>query len=815
MQFGKFGKIISAGALATVMAASTIGFATTLAEYPSPFVSGGTVPSVVVVGAKALPSDVVGAIDMAARLGSAPSESKTVTCSACAGSGAVASVAGGVQITSDLNKTYITTNYNAAKNTFTANDLPDVLGTQTFTDKNSTTITYQQQLILPAATPLTVSYGTYTNQNEPVLYTTFGSTSRYQLKVLFLGGLDTSAVDSNYKLTLFGKEYTFGGTNATNTSLELFSSTGALSTVLGAVGEKQTVTVGSSTYEFELKGYGSDGRTAYLYVNGAPTSTYGWVQGSTYSVGTTKVYVSTVSVVKTGAQEESATVKLFVGTDKLKLTHGTAIEKNDVALVNSAASFDASGTKINSLTLTVAPDIDTYLMDGGEFVDPVFGSFKFKIAGMNSPVTSAARDFIQVQKSGNNKVKLTFTNKEGVQYATDIFYYDSGGATWTRKIDSAHKLWIQESNTSGGIANITIGDYFVLTNAGNKASYIYKYASYYPSTTAGNIYITLTDVSTGVSQKVYLNSSDTYLRIGENNFNVSWINGTYGSTYAIAVDLDGDGGFADTSVVDIYTKGEAKIGIRGNTAGTGTITMPAVNVTEMPLYSLGSSNEPANSVVSANASYASSDVGFTVSSNNTLYGGQIGTANRYRYMTAYGTYVETDTDADTVKIYYPGNRPTAAVVAVGTDPQVSVGGSSGSAGSTTTYNEVKPITTSIAKLDSEVTSADRTAKSFILVGGPCVNDMVAELASAGKLKMDGEALTCEAWNAKSAQGDYFGMIQVIDDAFTTGKVALVVAGSRAEETREATSTLQDYAAKGLTGTAVKIKGSVITPVTVG
>lgn len=803
MQFGKFGKIITAGALATVMAASTLGFATTLADYPSPFVAGGTMPTVLVVGATAAPSDVVGAIDMATRLGATPTVSKTVTCSACQGTSAVTGVTGGIQITSDLNKTYIGATYQAVKTTLTATELPDLLATQSFTDKNSTTITYSQQILLGAQS---VAFGTPSTETEPVLYSTFGSSNTYQVKAIFMGGLDTSAVDSNYKMTLFGKEYTFGGTNATNQSLELFSSTGAQVLTMASVGDTQTVTVGGTTYQFELKGYGSDGTTAYLYVNGAPSSTYGWAEGRTYTVGSTKVYVSDVSVVKTGADMESAMVRLFVGTDKLTLTNNTQVQKNDNALANTLATFESSGTKINSLTITIAPDVDTYLKDGGEFVDPVFGSFKFKIAGMSMPVTGGNRDLIQVAKNGNNKAKLTFTNKEGNQYAVDVFYYDTGGSTWKRNVDSSHELWIQECNESylGG-RNITIGDYFVLTDTAKKATYVYKYSSYNPSTDASKIYVTLQDVASGTSQKVYLNTSDPYLRIGESTFKVMWYGNAVASDYSLCIDLNGNGAYANTTV-SVYTRGEAVVGLA---------TIPAVNVTENPLYTISGSNEPGLSIVSANASYSSSDVGFTVSSNTSLSGGQIGTANKYRYMSAYGTYVETDTDADTVKIYYPGNRPSYAVVAIGTDPQISIGGTSGSSGSTTTYNEVQPVTTTIAKLDNEVTSADRTAKNVILVGGPCVNTMVAELADAGKLMMDGEALTCAAWNAKSTAGDYFGLIQVIDNAFTAGKAALVVAGSTSVETREATSTLQDYAAKGLSGTAVKIKNNVITPVTVG
>ncbi len=63
-------KILAAGAMGAMMALSTVGFATTLADFPVPFVEDGEFNSVIVVGATAATSDVVGAIDLGAGLAS-------------------------------------------------------------------------------------------------------------------------------------------------------------------------------------------------------------------------------------------------------------------------------------------------------------------------------------------------------------------------------------------------------------------------------------------------------------------------------------------------------------------------------------------------------------------------------------------------------------------------------------------------------------------------------------------------------------------------------------------------------------------------
>lgn len=120
-------------------------------------------------------------------------------------------------------------------------------------------------------------------------------------------------------------------------------------------------------------------------------------------------------------------------------------------------------------------------------------------------------------------------------------------------------------------------------------------------------------------------------------------------------------------------------------------------------------------------------------------------------------------------------------------------GAAATAGST--VHEVVPVTSAVALLDSEVTSTYKAA-NLILVGGPCVNTLVADLATAGKF-----GYTCTGWPGRN-----FGLVEVVDDAFTTGKFVLVLAGTRAEDTRMACHAVQQYDTllKGKTATAVEV-----------
>jgi hypothetical protein len=125
------------------------------------------------------------------------------------------------------------------------------------------------------------------------------------------------------------------------------------------------------------------------------------------------------------------------------------------------------------------------------------------------------------------------------------------------------------------------------------------------------------------------------------------------------------------------------------------------------------------------------------------------------------------------------------------------------AGATTggTYQQIVPVTSSVARLDSEITSSDKSSKDLILVGGPCVNTLVASLATASANATAKYPFTCASWLARN-----FGSIRVIDDAFATGHQVVVVAGTRAADTRLAANVLQQYDTllTGQTSSAVEV-----------
>ena len=165
------------------------------------------------------------------------------------------------------------------------------------------------------------------------------------------------------------------------------------------------------------------------------------------------------------------------------------------------------------------------------------------------------------------------------------------------------------------------------------------------------------------------------------------------------------------------------------------------------------------------------------------------------YVDLWGTFAVRNTNGqDTIKVYYPDEQVSANVFVLSSGAATASSGSTGGS----TIQESVPISTAVARLDSEIDATSRQTKNLILVGGPVVNSLVAELAAAGK-----------TWDATkyrtNGEGTY--VLDYVDGAFASGKAALVVAGHSAADTRSAAAKLVNPS--GLTGARMAWKNNVV------
>jgi len=165
----------------------------------------------------------------------------------------------------------------------------------------------------------------------------------------------------------------------------------------------------------------------------------------------------------------------------------------------------------------------------------------------------------------------------------------------------------------------------------------------------------------------------------------------------------------------------------------------------------------------------------------------------YTSITRWGTNIKLDTEGQgEVTITYPDEQ-VYYTVAIGPDPQF--GGTVTTGAAEISFPSLAG--TGIAALDTEA-SQYKGEKNIILVGGPAANNLVKELAD------DGKTPTFEEWQAK-LQGK--AIIQAIDNPFGGGKVAIIVAGWSADDTRAACLKL---ATEELSGTAKMLVNGELT-----
>jgi hypothetical protein len=197
--------------------------------------------------------------------------------------------------------------------------------------------------------------------------------------------------------------------------------------------------------------------------------------------------------------------------------------------------------------------------------------------------------------------------------------------------------------------------------------------------------------------------------------------------------------------------------------------------------------------VDANAKKLGANSGSSEGAEVTIGGREIGSVEE-DYRTLYGIIIrdsDSNGDSDQLEIAVPSEQLKATVVVEG--PKTSVTAAAG-----TTVKKAVPIVDNIARLDTEVTETIKQSKNLVLVGGPAVNQLTAQALG----------LSFPSYGNASTIPEGAAMIKLVDNAFTQGKTALVVAGWDAENTRAACSVLQQFSTYAdLTGTGVKVSGT--------
>jgi hypothetical protein len=845
-----FKKITSVLASA-VMLGSTLGIAAA-ANYPAPFIQGGSADVAVVVTSgnhAGSTSDFLSAVDLGQDLQAelAKQTATSTTTSASSSGGDSQNIATASQAI------YKGSALNTARSTLTDSELPSVLADGTAVDNSGVEYDYTQKLTLGTRT---VAFTKSSENMDPVMLVDVGATvgnTLYNYTLTLTKVLNVSATDviGTAELIMLGQSYVVGANSDYNT-LYLYGS-GTAATV--DEGEEETVTVSETEHTVMLKGTSST-TAATIVVDGTSKSV---TKGNSYKfAGEFEVYIKDVfHATKTGTL---SSVDLLLGANTLHFESGQAVRKgaDDTTIDKTTATITGTdGQGINSITVAQAAKSTTgdYIEAGGEYTDRVFGGLKVQFAGVNAALDASSRTSVVVDTDNAVSARVTFDSgvagigEEQITYGVDSDRVSDSALGAINLVDSGNfTMHVVEG------ANAKVDELIMIHNPAKDEGRILRVGSIPGTSYSASDYVRMTDV---------LNTEDYW------DFKVALTNVTSasidGETYYIYIVRTGD----DTTATANLTWGS---GSASGNSGTQTTLFPRIKLengawisflTQTTLvadrtyqvpgeyllsgYTTGAvrfattdnvANDSANgrtdgSFMEGNINYTldtavsnTSSVVWAISgasTNDCVFNSSIGPAilimeektladsngygicipltsegtttkmaavgapvftdgtssllglssNTYKgqQVTTFGTHVERDTtDNNVVTVSYPDEQMYADVLF--TAPEVTVTAGTSGSGSVTELG-------SVTIKDSEVSSVQ--SKNLIVVGGSCINSVASKILGGGYCGAD--------FTSATGVGSGQFLIKVVDSPYTTGKVAMLVAGYDAADTSKAVKYL--------------------------
>jgi len=652
----------------------------------------------------------------------------------------------------------------------------------------------------------------------------------------------------NTKISFFGKEYDIvlarrvnDGTPNLDDGVKLTLMGGATSGAL-LEGETTTVSIGADSYEVTLTYV--DSTYAKFTVNGEQTNKL--QVGDTYKLSNGKeIGVSEVLYQSYAGGIHSA--DFFLGASKLVLqdTDITNVASSSELQVGSEtidganviitgsddnSTFQLTGIRVNMTAqdayyVGTGSKLSSAIIEAGDEKELLFtNAWDIEYMGL----TEATTHDIKLKSSNDRKYSLQFYDGDNNLVDFPLAYANTS-TTLTVSEEASEKNVVLNKGF-----NITKNDYFAVSGGtaadGTARSYALQYkGSDKRSATSPQIKFknlgTGETISLNVDTTATTNTTAT-LKLGGYSFAVESVRDKETADFAIFVALDsgsvvrynaGDSPVGEIDIIDYYgaqidfgnslygylqANGSATTaGIGDRVTGINSSLPIGINVTSIKLnISVPNVNDYDNMVPSSLNFVIGATTTNEVTVNSFKAAGSVEASNPsitpegeqnigygYTTMGAKWTYTSPSGSPNELTLAYPEKQRLPQVY-------VTAEGAAASTSSTGTLTAVTVV--DATKLDSEV--ADVAAQNLIVVGGPCVNSVAAELM--------GNPADCAA-------GFTPGRAKVKLFTQTGGKMAMLVAGYSGDDTRLAGRVLAHRAAD-LFGDEVDIEGTTYSDATV-
>lgn len=419
-----FRKITSALA-STAILGSTVALAAA-ANFPAPFVKNGVADVAIVYGAS---DDLAAVTDISSALSAALASGESSSSAAGASEDAY-------PLFTSSTPLQLNTSLNSVRTSLTDNNLPSVLGDTDFSGVVDAEASFQ---ILLGSNARLVYAKEPTTSDDPMVGVLFGTSAGgspgylYNATVTFDEAVALNDTESEGEtLSLFGADYTIA--SATGTSkLVLFKE--AQSIFLSAGSETSTpsqeVVVDDETYTIDLVTASDTSATVRV------TNSVGTTDQKEINEGASKKIIG-VEVAIVTSDESTATniiqAEILVGANRITLEDGEEVKvgTDEDTIDGTLVDFVTGdlGTMQKFTVQVFAPEgSEDFLVEGGELVDPVFGSFRLVFDGLAVSTDSEDdREVIEIKPSGNDKASVTFTSWQGETLSSwDWLNNETGG----------------------------------------------------------------------------------------------------------------------------------------------------------------------------------------------------------------------------------------------------------------------------------------------------------------------------------------------------------------------------------------------------
>lgn len=780
----KFKKIASILA-GTVLMSSSLAFAAA-ANYPAPFVNNGSADVAVVYGS--MPGaefDLLAVSDITASL-----QAKLAAQTAKSGTGSSGSSATGgdsFKLEKTSTKFHLGDSVlDVVSGTVSDDDLPTLLADQVFSDNDNDEFDYTQEVNMGNHTFTMFEDNDYKSDNPSLGIKIASGAYVLNYTLDFTDNPDWADLETS-DLTVLGKTYYILDTT-TNTSLTLLDAAES-STI--SEGETKSLTVNGKKFDVKINFIGDN--KIKLDVNGEVTNQLSTTT-NTYKLSD-GTYVGIKEINYNSKDTGVSNVEFSLGSGKLILEDGSDIELNDETINGLSTNLISSAEQLQQIDIVWTADEDLFVANDSSPTMPGFEAVKLSYGGVTHPAT----EMIAVEAEGDSSFVLKdFPLKDSTETINLLF---SNGSQFTGiGKDSTNRL------VTSGAARLDFDadtdSYFVASwsDGTDAESYLVKADSFKTEDSVNKTTISYKSDGTWKTAKTDAQDGDT-ISIGNVDLRIGVID--RGNK---KVQINTTSSSANFNV--LYSDEGLRVYlpfVANATSGVpGQINLTAAAVPDT--FSLVFSEEDKNENKGAGSNITltlneNSDLDTSVTTVAYSPSAKAGTSTeigdsdieRNFAYSALATEVWFDKGPDQQKVtlVYHGDESYGNFYL--TAPSTTVTGPSGPTG---TVKELGSVSYTDANVPANA--------NLIVVGGSCVNKVAAELlgVSAGSCGA--------AWEQKTGAGAGSFLIQSFD---RSGKVATLVAGYNAEDTRNAakvlTSSTIDTAAgkkyKSTSATAVELQ----------